>query len=284
LLKSPEDERIFDFYASSQLELIRLDGTVAAIGKPGVIVEASPSPDAQYALIEEHHHPYSYLPTFFESFRERVSVINLKAGAARQLVDKPLEDSIPNIHDAVPTGPRDYQWRSDSPATLFWVEAADGGDPRKQAPIRDSLFLLDAAPAISSPAAPRKLADLPLRFEDVSWGTDRLAVIEEHRWKDRKRIILAVAPGGAAPSPAVTLFEGSSEDRYHDPGIPFDITNAAGKLVLQTTQDSRGIFFMAGAPRPKAIGRLFPWSPSRTAPPSASGSPRRRISKCLPKF
>ena len=250
LLKSPEDERIFDYYATSQVELIRLDGAATPVGKPGVIVNASPSPDAQYALIDERHHPYSYLLPL-EFFPEHVSVINLKTGAVREVVDKPLEDTIPNIHDAVPPGARDYRWRSDSPATLFWVEAGDGGDPREEAPIRDSLFLLDAPFATSSHAAPRKLADLPLRFHNVSWSSDRLAVIEERRWKDRKRIILAVAPGKAAPAPAVTLFEGSFEDRYHDPGIPFEIMNSTGKQVLETTPDSRGIFFQAQGASPE---------------------------------
>jgi dipeptidyl aminopeptidase/acylaminoacyl peptidase len=250
LLKSPEDERIFDYYATSQVDRVRLDGTATPVGKPGVIASASPSPDTQYALIDERRHPYTYLLPF-EFFPERVSVVNLKTGATQQLVDKPLEDSIPNIHDAEPTGPRDYQWRSDSPATLFWAEAEDGSDPRKQAPVHDSLFLLDAPFSTAGGAAARKLLDVPLRFESISWASDRLAIIEEHRWKDRKRIILAVAPGAAAPSAAVTLFEGSFEDRYHDPGIPFAITNAAGKQVLQTTLDSRAIFFHARGASPE---------------------------------
>ena len=242
LLKSPEDERIFDYYATAQVELVRLSGPPKPVGKPGVILEASPSPNAQYALIVEHHHPYSYLLPF-EFFPERVTVTNLKTGAEKQLVDKPLEDSIPNVHDAVPTGPRDYGWRSDAPSTVFWVEAQDGGDPRKEAPIRDSLFLLDGPFASASPNAQRKFADLPLRYRSVAWSSDHLAVIEESRWKDRKRIILAVAPSASAPTPPVTLFEGSFEDRYHDPGQPFEIMNPAGKYVAETTPDARAIFF-----------------------------------------
>ena len=52
-------------------------------------------------------------------------------------------------------------------------------------------------------------------FSSVSWGNGQLALVEEERWKDRKRIMLAVAPDGGA---LVKLFEGSFEDRYHDPG------------------------------------------------------------------
>jgi dipeptidyl aminopeptidase/acylaminoacyl peptidase len=236
LLKNPEDEQFFDYYATSQVEIIRLDGTAKPLGKPAVLVEASPSPDGSNVLLFERHHPYTYLLPFF-AFPERVSVVNLKTGAAKQLVDKPLEDNIPNIHDAVPPGPRDYEWRSDAPASVFWVEAGDGGDPRKDVAVRDSLFLLDAP----FDGAPRKLAELPVRYRRVAWGNDHLALVEELRWKDRKRVILAVAP--SAPAVPVKLFEGSFEDRYHDPGTALEESNSAGKPVIQTTPDGAGIYF-----------------------------------------
>jgi dipeptidyl aminopeptidase/acylaminoacyl peptidase len=244
LLKNPEDEKIFDYYATSQLQLVHLDGEAKSIGEPAVIQSASPSPDGRYVLVDERHHPYTYLLPY-PMFPERVLAINLATGSARQLADKPLEDTIPNIHDAVEAGPREFDWRSDTPATVSWVEAADGGDPRKEVPIRDTVFLLDA-PFDSSP---RKLAELPVRFGGLTWGNGHLAVIEEERWKDRKRIILAVAPD--APAAPVKLFEGSFEDRYHDPGRPFETVNTSGKYVLQTTSDSRGIYLRAEGASPE---------------------------------
>src|SRR3984957_1651185 len=236
LLKNPEDEQFFDYYATSQVELIRLDGTAKSIGKSGVFEHATPSPDGSYVLLFERHHPYSYLLPL-EAFPERISVANLKSGTVKQLADKPLEDNLPSIRDAVPAGPRDYEWRSDAAASVFWVEAGDGGDPRKDVPVRDSLFLLDAP----FESAPRKLAELPVRYRRVAWGNDHLALVEERRWKDRKRLLLAVAP--SAPATPIKLFEGSSEDRYHDPGQPIEEANAAGKPVIETTPDRNGIYF-----------------------------------------
>jgi|CZKD01.1.fsa_nt_gi dipeptidyl aminopeptidase/acylaminoacyl peptidase len=244
LLKNPEDEKIFDYFATSQLQLVHLDGTVKSVGEPAVIQSASPSPDARYVLVDERHHPYTYLLPY-PMFPERVLAINLATGAAKQLADKPLEDTIPNIHDAVEAGPREFDWRSDAPATVSWVEAADGGDPRKDVPIRDTIFLLDAP----FDASPRKLAELPLRFSSLMWGNGHLALIQEERWKDRKRIILAVAPD--TPAAPVKLFEGSFEDRYHDPGQPFETANTSGKYVLQTTSDSHGIYFHAEGASPE---------------------------------
>jgi dipeptidyl aminopeptidase/acylaminoacyl peptidase len=244
LLKNPEDEQIFDYYATSQIQIVHLDGTVKPVGEPGVIERASPSPDAHYVLIDQRHHPYSYLLPF-GMFPERVLAINIATGSSKQLADKPLEDTIPNIHDAVEAGPREFDWRCDAPATVSWVEAADGGDPRKDVLIRDTVFLLDAP----FDAAPRKLAELPVRFLSLAWGNAHLALVQEQRWKDRKRIILAVSPD--APATPVKLFEGSFEDRYQDPGEPFLIMNASGRLVLQTTLDSHGIYFRADGASPE---------------------------------
>jgi dipeptidyl aminopeptidase/acylaminoacyl peptidase len=236
LLKSPEDEQFFEYYATSQTALIQLDGASTPLGKPGVIIAATPSPDGNFVLVAERHHPYSYLLPF-EMFPERVSVVNIRDGSVKQLSDKPLQDNIPNIHDAVPSGPREYQWRSDAPSTIFWVEAGDGGDPRKEASVRDTLFV-SGAPFDGTAG---KLVELPVRFSSVAWTENHIAVVQEARWKDRKRIILAVGPSvGAVP---VKLFEGSFEDRYNDPGQPFEITNKAGQRVIATTTDYAAAYF-----------------------------------------
>jgi dipeptidyl aminopeptidase/acylaminoacyl peptidase len=236
LLKSPEDEKIFDYFATSQVRQVSLDGSISKIGKPGVIEIASASPDGNFALIEKLERPYSYLLPF-EMFPRHVLTVNLKTGDEKDLANVPLADNIPPIHDAVPAGPRDFSWRSDVPATITWVEATDGGDPRKDVPIRDTILALDAPFS----GAPRKLFELPLRVVAIRWSSDRLALLEETRWRDRKRIILAAVPGSAVTPK--TLFEGSSEDQYNDPGRPFLIGNAAGKPVLQTTADGAAVFF-----------------------------------------
>jgi dipeptidyl aminopeptidase/acylaminoacyl peptidase len=244
LLKNPEDEAIFDYFATSQVVVVGLDGRIKTVGKLGVIESASASPDGRYALLDERHHPYSYLLPF-EKFAERISVVDLRRGNIKQLADKPLEDTVPNVHDAVATGPREFEFRSDTPSTVFWVEAADGGNPKVEAPVRDRLFTWDAP----FEGQPRKLAEIPLRFGSVEWGNGRVAIVEEQRWKDRKRIMLAVSP--AAPGPEVKLFEGSFEDHYHDPGRPFEVMNEAGKPIVRTTQDGTGVYLHAQGASPE---------------------------------
>ena len=82
LLKNPEDEQFFDYYATARLQLIQLDGAAKPLANPGVIENATPSPDGQYVLIKERHHPYTYLRPF-EAFPERVSVVDLKIRQVR---------------------------------------------------------------------------------------------------------------------------------------------------------------------------------------------------------
>lgn len=245
MLKGPEDERIFDYYATAQIALVPLTGAAKPVGKPGVVISAEPSPDGHYALVDEAHHPYSYeLP--FENFPHRMTVIDLHSGAEKQLNDAPMTDNIPIAFDAVAAGPRDYEWRSDAAASVAWIEAGDGGDPNKAAEIRDRIFLLDAP----FTGKPRLMAELPMRFAGVEWGNEHFALVNEREWRHRRRVIAAVDPS-AEKSELHNLFEGSSEDRYHDPGRPVLVQNRAGKRVLDFTGDGTGFYLTSPGASPE---------------------------------
>ena len=228
LLKSPADERLFDYYGTAQLLRVKLaDGSAQPLGTPGILQTASPSPDGKYVLLRTRHRPYSYtLP--FSSFPQRLDVLDLASGAVvKTVADLPLADNVPTNFDAVPTGPRGHAWRADAPATLYYAEAQDGGDPKAKADIRDKLFTL-AAP-FSSGA--QELAALPMRFAGLTWGSNQLALADGYRWADRHQttwLLNPSAPGG----PLTVLFDGSQQDTYHDPGTPYEHRNAQGKPVL----------------------------------------------------
>ena len=253
LLKTPSDEAIFAFYATAQLAVIPLNGAVKPMGAKGLLEEVSPSPDGRFALLSELHRPFSYtLPA--EIFPERTEVLTLKTGATKELFDRPLVDNLPIAFDAVPAGPREYAWRSDAPATVTWIEAADGGDPKKDVPVHDRL-MASAAPFEGQPVT---LLESPMRLRAgtygpegsaVAWGNDHLAVATEARWSDRHLAVVTFDPSvssgstaGSAAKPTV-LYEGSSQDRYHNPGQPITAANATGKRVLQLTADGRAIYF-----------------------------------------
>ncbi len=230
LLKSPADERLFDYYATAQLAKVSLaDGATQPLGQPGIIQTASPSPDGRYVLLRTRHRPYSYQLTI-SRFPQRIDVLDLASGAVVQSVaDLPLADAVSIASDAVPTGPRGHAWRADAPATLYYAEAQDGGDPKVKAEIRDKVYLLPAP--FAGPA--QELAALPLRFGGITWGNDKLALADGYRWSDRHVTTWQLNPSAPA-APLAVLFDRSEQDTYHNPGTPYEHRNAQGKYVLLT--------------------------------------------------
>jgi len=245
LLKTPTDEAIFAFYATSDLAVVSLDGTSRTLPVKGLITHAEPSPDGRFAFVEALHRPFSYaLPE--ENFPAKVSVVTLKTGAIQDLSDHPLLDSIPIAFDAVQAGPRDYTWRSDAPATLVWTQAQDGGDPKVTAAVRDRLMQLSAPFERQGEV----LLESPMRVRSVEWANDHLALATEWRWSDRQIAFVAFDPGSRGGK-GTTLYEGSSQDRYHSPGRPVSQMNARGEPALQLTKDGKGIYFFSPGATPE---------------------------------
>jgi dipeptidyl aminopeptidase/acylaminoacyl peptidase len=181
------------------------------------------------------------------SFPQRIDVLDLGTGAvAKAVADLPLADNVPTNFDAVPTGPRDHGWRTDAPATLYYAEAQDGGDPKTQAAVRDKVYLLPAP--FSGPA--QELAALPLRYAGLTWGTDHLALVDGYRWADRHETTWQLDP--AAPGQTLkVLFDGSSQDTYHNPGTPYTRRNTQGRPVLALGQGGQAIYLFGQGASPE---------------------------------
>ncbi|GGF14550.1 alpha/beta hydrolase family protein [Hymenobacter cavernae] len=244
LLKNPSDEKIFDYYATTQLVKVDLEGKTTPLGQPGVIQVATPSPDGKYVLVKTRHRPYSYQLTV-GSFPVKVDVLDMSGQPVKTVADLPLADNVPTNFDAVPTGQRRHDWREDAPATLYWVEAQDGGDPKVQAPVRDKVFTLDAPFTGSA----QELAALPLRYNDILWGTSSLALVQGYRWADRKEMTWTINP--AAKGAPTVLFDRSSQDTYNDPGTPYQHRNAAGRYVLATDAKGETIYMVGNGASPE---------------------------------
>lgn len=234
LLQSRYDRRLFAHYTTCQLGLVNTDEcSVRYIGEPAAFRRASPSPDGHYLLIDAMVPPYPYmLPA--GRFPRRVEVWDADTGQVRCLVAEiPVQDKIPIAFDGVGEGPRGIGWRSDVDATLCWAEAQDGGDPNREAPIRDCIYTL-TAPFTGSP---HKLASLSWRYNGIVWGSDSVALLSERRYKTRSARSYLIAPG---PVPTIgrgdendsALAQGAICDRDHDESqdevskrLIFDIAN-----------------------------------------------------------
>ena len=253
MLKTKDDENIFEYYASSNLAVVSLTGVAKPLPAKGLIERASPSPDGHYALVAMVHRPFSY--TFpYERFPLTTEIVPLKGGAAKVLQERAAVDNLPISRDAVEAGPRDYQWRSDVPASIVWVEAANKGLPMpKDAKVADTIYTL-AAPFDAKPTV---LFEAPLRVarggfggaRGLEWGNDHLAIVTLSRFSDRRQMVVAIDP--SSPGKMTTLYAGSSQDRYHQPGSPLTEPNASGHPVLKLTKDGQGLYFLSPGASPK---------------------------------
>lgn len=244
LLKSPADERLFDYYALSQVVKVTTDGRMQPVGQPGIIQQASPSPNGRYVLVKTRHRPFSYtLPV--SSFPVRVDILNMDGTTAKSLDDLPLADNVPTSFDAVATGPRAHGWREDAPATVYWVEAQDGGNPKTAAPVRDKIFTL-ASPFDGTAL---EIAALPLRFGGIYWGTDKLALVNGYRWADRKEMLWSLDL--ATKTSLTVLYDRSSQDTYTDPGTPYLMRNALGRRVLATDVKGDMVYLLGNGASPE---------------------------------
>src|SRR5262249_46285806 len=146
---------------------------ITPVGKPALFRSAEPAPDGKHLLVVLTRRPYSYVHPA-SLFPHDVEIWDRSGKCVYQLASLPLADQVPI--NGVPTGPRDYRWRPTEPATLIWVEALDGGDPKAKVPHRDRVLTL-AAPF---DAMARELGRTQHRFVSLTWGEkDGLALLRD---------------------------------------------------------------------------------------------------------
>ncbi|XP_021611546.1 probable glutamyl endopeptidase, chloroplastic isoform X3 [Manihot esculenta] len=228
LLKDEYDEDLFDYYATSQLVLVSLDGTVKEIGPPAVYTSMDPSPDQKYLLISSIHRPYSFIVPCGR-FPKRVELWTTDGKFVRELCDLPLAEDIPIAFNSVRKGMRSINWRADKPSTLYWAETQDEGDAKVEVSPRDIIYTQPAEPLEGE--QPEILHKLDLRYGGISWSDDSLALVYESWYKTRRTRTWVISPGFKDASPRV-LFDRSSEDAYSDPGSPMMRRTPSGTYVI----------------------------------------------------
>ena len=236
LLKDVEDEIAFEYYTTSQLVKVKLDGTTKNIAEPGIIIKATTSPDGKYTLIERIHRPYSYLVKIF-NFPTEVSVYDTLGNLVKHIANIPLRENIPLASESVQKAARNFAWRPDHPATLYWTEAQDGGDARSDETVRDALFTL-AYPFSDDPT---KLLETGKRLKQVIWCNDTIA-IGVQTWRPDRQVTWTLFNPLTQQKGSLLTF--SSEDRYTHPGNLEGAYNTFGREVLYVQQD--GTIFLLG--------------------------------------
>ena len=232
MLQNPHEEALFAYYATSQLAMVAIDGTITRIGKPGIITSSDPSPSGDYVLVSRLSSPFSYLYPF-SAFPHDVQVWDRQGNVVATIAEVPLQDKVPI--EGVPTGPRAVRWIPTMPHALLWVEAQDGGNPKQKVPHRDAIF----TQSIGGNRGPTPLMKLEHRFAGIDFLAigNRMLVRDFDRERKWSRTFLASSTALLGDDPRL-LFERSSQDRYGDPGTPLTRMLPSGHRVLRSAGDA----------------------------------------------
>ena len=242
LLSNPHDEALFEYYATTQLARIDLDGNAQNIGEPAIYADVSVSPDGKHLLTTRIEKPYSYLLRMW-SFPQKIEVWNLDGNLEYMVADVPMAENIPI--EGVRTGPRRVDWKSGEPAMLVWSEALDGGDPNVEAEHRDRIMAL-AAPFQDDP---KELLRTQHRARGMSVMDDPSIVVVGDYDRDRRWVqanIYDLKQPGASP---VTVMDRSIRDRYNDPGQIVMVPDDSGHV--RALQDGDWIYRIGRGASPK---------------------------------
>jgi dipeptidyl aminopeptidase/acylaminoacyl peptidase len=233
LLTNAHEEALFEYFFTTQVGTIELaTGRRSAIGQPGLYAQVSASPSGEYVLTTEVERPFSWLVTA-RSFPKDVTIRNRSGEVVAQVARLPLADAVPI--GGVPTGPRAYSWNLTEPHTLTWVEAQDGGDPKRAVAHRDRV-LSQPAPFTSEPA---ELARTEFRFGGLTWTESGAALLTE---RDRPTRWTRTWLLSTDRDPQL-LWDRSSEDRYADGGRPLTAPRPGGRVIRQTGN----VIYLTGA-------------------------------------
>ena len=245
LLKSPHDEALFEHYLQSELVRVGLDGKVASLTSAEIVDEATPSPDGEWLLVETLHRPWSYHVSA-SRFPSKKRVIRIADPSdVKEIETLPLADDIPIARGSVRTGKRSVSWRADEPATLYAIEALDGGDAAAEAETRDRVSLISAP--FDGDFKP--MWESELRLNNVMWGDENLAMAWTWRWNDRKLRTWNLDPSGER-EPKV-MNERSFQDNYADPGSPMSRPGPHGWGVIHQT--AGGVLLSGRGIRPDGV-------------------------------
>jgi dipeptidyl aminopeptidase/acylaminoacyl peptidase len=261
LLQNKFDEKLFDYYATSQLELVsgathRVGSKVSVavtvehtkrVGKPAIFSDVAVAPDGQHILVERLRTPYSYLVPF-EDFPREVEVWDRAGRLIYTVASLPLEENTPL--GGVPVGPRDINWEAAAPATLVWAEALDGGNPRHKMTPRDKVMWLDVSSLKpgATPVQPTEVLRTEERFVGIQWGErGDFAIVHDYVRDKQRRRAYFFNPKDLS-SPPHLVWDLSVSDRYKNPGQPVMRELPNGKQAIIQDGDSIYLEGPGGSP------------------------------------
>ena len=241
LLKSPNDERLFEYFTTSQLAIVSLDGKIEKIGDPAIYDTSDPSPDGNYFFISKVEKPFSYLFPY-SRFPKSLEVWNRDASEKSGIADLRLVDYLTS--GAVPVGPRSVAWIPTEKATLMWVEARDGGDSRKKVFPNDEIMVLEDP----MNGKPRGLLKVEHRLQGRLFAErgNIMFFYDYDREKQRRRMFWTDYKN---PSQIKLMSDLNVNDRYNDIGQP--VTKRLANGYSAVVMDGEAIYLSGNGSSPE---------------------------------
>lgn len=226
LIQNPIDEQNFETLITSEIYKVNLSGTLTFWKGADMYSDISVSPNSAYILVNTIQKPFSY-SVRYSSFPRNTDIYNMDGTLLQKFYAKPLVESLPPGFMSVYDGKRYINWRADEPATLYWVEALDKGDPANKVAYRDAFYTLKA-PFTAQPTLVTKLIN---RFGGVTWGDANTAILYDQWWDTRNTKTYLIDPSKENQE-AKILFDRNSQDIYNDPGNFYTTVNKNGRALL----------------------------------------------------
>jgi dipeptidyl aminopeptidase/acylaminoacyl peptidase len=245
LIKDEYDEKLFEYFTTSQIMVADLNGNHKKIGRPAIYSSISASPDGNYYKIDKINKPFSYLVTS-RSFPTSIEIWDANGKMIHLLADIPLMESIPKGSGSTQPGPRSFSWRSDKPSSIYWVEALDDGNAKKKVAYRDQVYTLDAP----FKQNPKRFIKTKLRYGGITWGNEDLAVVTES-WRSSRQSITSFFNPNDPDNTKKIIWDMSSEDKYNDPGRFVTDRNEFSKNALLFTDKGKSLLLTGSGASPE---------------------------------
>lgn len=232
LLKTPADEKNFEVLAHAEVKKVSLDGSTKDFLPSDMYRSIRYSPDGNYLLISTIKRPFSYLVPYHR-FPTVEKVYTADGQEVATVNEVPLTEVLPQGFMSTTDGKRSLGWRNDKPATLYWVEALDGGDPEVEVPYRDAVYQVNA-PFIGEKELLIKTIN---RYAGITWGNDTYAIAMDRWFSNRNTKTYVFNPSNNQKEPSI-LFDRSYQDTYSNPGSFVSTLNKYGVSVLDLNRST----------------------------------------------
>lgn len=211
LLDNAWEEDLFDYYFSSTLARVGVDGKVRRLeGTTGLLARVQPSPNGKYALVVRLQRPYSHLlkannfPRVFELWDLELN----------QRIDAPGLLQQGGMTPTKGYGLPAFAWRPDTGA-LGWTESRNGGGDRWVA----------LAPPYTG--APREVAGSEGKIAYFGWTDQGTPYFSQRNATGTEVSVYVIA----ADSKPQLVWQGAVKDVYGDPGSPIRTNGNSGPVM-----------------------------------------------------